>query len=301
MGIFPYKTSEHISLLRYSKTSCGVDFLLNTAESAEKRGWFNMSSRYQTDFYEFYFFRKASGSVLLNGNLIHLSDNTLLIISPYQQQEWHIDIDQLDYTFLIFQEEFLSQFIEDKLFMYRLLYCYQHEHPTYFPMTSQDMSEYLPMLKQIKTELHNPVADSYHMIVALLYQFLLKLNRFYALIFNLPLRLPLNNYAFQYKQLVEKHIREYSRVSDYADLMHISRVSLNKAVLNEFGVSAMHLLKQRILQEIKSDLIFTDKTVSQIADDFHFSAPNHLMRFFKQQTGQTVSEYVATIHTEGFS
>ena len=28
-----YNTTEHISLLKYSKTACGVDFLLNTAES----------------------------------------------------------------------------------------------------------------------------------------------------------------------------------------------------------------------------------------------------------------------------
>lgn len=38
LGIFPNKTAEQISLLKYSKTSCGVDFLLNTADSTEKRG-----------------------------------------------------------------------------------------------------------------------------------------------------------------------------------------------------------------------------------------------------------------------
>ena len=51
----------HSSLLKYSKSSCGVDFLLNTAESTEKRGWFDADKRYRTDFFEFYFFRKAEG------------------------------------------------------------------------------------------------------------------------------------------------------------------------------------------------------------------------------------------------
>ena len=36
-GIYPAKVAEHISLLKYSKSSCGVDFLLNTAESSESR------------------------------------------------------------------------------------------------------------------------------------------------------------------------------------------------------------------------------------------------------------------------
>ena len=47
-------TTEHISLLKYSKSSCGVDFLLNSAESTEKRGWFDTDKRYRTEFFEFY-------------------------------------------------------------------------------------------------------------------------------------------------------------------------------------------------------------------------------------------------------
>ena len=39
--------------------------------------------------------------------------------------------------------------------------------------------------------------------------------------------------------------------------MGVSRVSLDKAVVREFGVSAAYLLEQRLLQEIKNDLLFT--------------------------------------------
>lgn len=41
MGVFPYKTASHISLLKYTKSACGVDFMLNTADSNERQGWFN--------------------------------------------------------------------------------------------------------------------------------------------------------------------------------------------------------------------------------------------------------------------
>ena len=49
----------------------------------------------------------------------------------------------------------------------------------------------------------------------------------------------------------------------------------------QFGVSAIHLLKQRILEELKNELLFSNLNVSQLADEFHFSDPSHLMRFFK--------------------
>ncbi|MBO8438792.1 MAG: AraC family transcriptional regulator, partial [Bacteroidetes bacterium] len=37
----------------------------------------------------------------------------------------------------------------------------------------------------------------------------------------------------------------------------------------------------------------SNRTVSELADDFHFSDPSHLMRFFKQQTGKTFTQYTA--------
>lgn len=297
LGIYPEKRTEHISLLKYSKSSCGVDFLLNTAESSEKTGWFNLDKRYKTDFFEFYFFQKAEGYMLLAGRRIILHPNMVLVISPFQLQEWHVDLDKLDYTFLIFQEEFINNFLSDKYFMYRLLYCYQHDYPTFFDMSTEEMTPLLSQLLQMKKELRNPIADSYHMIVACLYQFLLLLNRFYANHFDLPFDPPLNNYAYQYKELLEKNISEKTRVADYAEMMNISRVTLNKAVMREFGLSAVHLLKQRLLQEVKSDLLFTGLSVKEIAYRLHFSESNHLMRFFKQMTGQTISEFLASIKT----
>lgn len=297
LGIYPEKRTEHISLLKYSKSSCGVDFLLNTVESSEKTGWFNLDKRYKTNFFEFYFFRKAEGYMLLAGRKIILHPNMVLVISPFQLQEWHVDLDKLDYTFLIFQEEFINNFLSDKYFMYRLLYCYQHDYPTFFDMSTEEMAPLLSQLLQMKKELRNPIADSYHMIVACLYQFLLLLNRFYANRFDLPFDPPLNNYAYQYKELLEKNISEKTRVADYAEMMNISRVTLNKAVMREFGLSAVHLLKQRLLQEVKSDLLFTGLSVKEIAYRLHFSEPNHLMRFFKQMTGQTINEFLASIKT----
>ncbi len=51
----------------------------------------------------------------------------------------------------------------------------------------------------------------------------------------------------------------------------------------QFGVSAIHLLKQRLLEELKNELLFSNLNVSQLADEFHFSDPSHLMRFFQQK------------------
>lgn len=59
----------------------------------------------------------------------------------------------------------------------------------------------------------------------------------------------------------------------------------------QYGISAMNLLKQRLLAEIKNELLLTNKSISEIAYAFNFPEPSHLMRFFKQQTGMTCGNF----------
>ena len=62
-------------------------------------------------------------------------------------------------------------------------------------------------------------------------------------------------------------------------------------MMTQYGLSATYLLKQRLLAEIKNELLFTSKSISEIAYAFSFAEPSHLIRFFKQQTGKTCREF----------
>ena len=283
---------ERLVSVPFSKTRCGVDFYINTGESKDICGVLTEHRTFKTDFFSFYFFRRANGYVLLNFRKIELRDDMVLLLSPHQQQEWHVDEAELDYTFLIFREDFMRTFIADKFFVYRLLYYYQTDTPPYLFAAPEELAEYMRLLGKIKQELLHPVADTYNLIVSVLYYLLVVINRAYAKTYLLPVEVPKNNYAFQFKDLLEKHIRDMQRVQEYADMLRVSRITLNNSVVAQFGVSATHLLKQRLLEELKNELLFSDRNVSQLADEFHFSDPSHLMRFFKQQTGKTFTQYI---------
>lgn len=285
------KTTYRLVEVPFSKTECGVDFFINTAHGSERRGVLTEYPVFKTDFFEMFFFRKANGYLLLGYQKIELRDGMVLILKPHQQQEWHIDEDALDYDFLIFRNDFMRTFIADKFFVYRLQYCQQTDTPPYFMATADELTEYERLLKKIRSELRQPVADSYHIIVSVLYYLLAVLNRRYTETYSLPFELPKNHYAFLFVEQMEQHIRDLQRVQEYADLMHVSRVTLNQSVMAQYGVPATVLLKQRLLAEIKNGLLFSHKTVSEIAYDFHFSEPSHLMRFFKKATGKTCTQF----------
>jgi len=280
--------------IKFHKAECGVEVLLRVGLGDELPASYLNSAAYNTDFFEILLFKKARGTVMLNQQLIPVTDNTIVFISPFQKRHWQLDPDHLEFTFLIFQEDFLNDFFADKLFAYRLLYFYQLDYPLYLTVSAEQVLKYCGILTEINAELRPMRADSEHLIRSLLYYLLLSLNRIYSERNQLPLDKAENHHAYHFKRLLELHIRDKQRVSEYASLLGISRVTLNKAVQAQFNMTATHLLKQRLLFEIKNSLLHTGKPVTDIAHELSFSEPNHLMRFFKTQTGQTTSEFLAT-------
>ncbi|MBE8721888.1 AraC family transcriptional regulator [Sphingobacterium pedocola] len=279
--------------IKFNKTECGVDFLLNVLPADEIGAAYLSQKLFNTDYFEIVFFKKGSGQLILNYQKINIGDNSIVFISPFQKRQWKLDAENFDFTVLVFQEDFLNEFFSDKLFTYRLSYFYQLEFPLSMEVEKENIERYCVLLSEIKAELRKTKIDSVHIIRSLIYYLLQKLNRVYAEKHHLSLKNQENNYAFQFKKLIETNIEHKQRIIDYTELMGISRITLNKSVKGQFNLTATDLLKQRLLIEIKDYLIHSEMTVSEIAYKLHISEPNHLMRFFKKQTGMTTSEFLA--------
>lgn len=279
--------------IKFHKTECGVDFLLNVLSGEQTKEEYIDTDIYNSDSFEIIFFRKANGLLQLNQHSIDIADNSIVFISKFQKRQWKLDEQDLDFTTLLFQDDFLNDFFEDKLFTYRLLYFYQYEFLPKMSVTTEEMTRFCEILIEIKTELVSTKPDGVHIIRSLLYYLLQTLNRHYSSHYILPLGKTEDNFAYQFKKLMESNIRQKQRVIDYAEMLGISRISLNKAVKAQFNVTATELLKKRLLVEIQNLLIHSDKTISEIAFELGFSEPNHLMRLFKSKTNLTVSQFLS--------
>ncbi|PIF34435.1 transcriptional regulator [Flavobacterium sp. 9] len=287
--------------VKFHKTECGVEVLLNVLHGDMLSKRYLERNTYNTDFFEILLFNTAKGSLILNQQKINITDNTMVFISPFQKRQWTLEKEGLDYTALVFQENFLNDFFSDKFFTYRLLYFYQLNNPLDISIEKEELQKALDQLAEIKYELVNSRTDSIHIIRSLTYYLLLKFNRIYADTNNLSIERAENNFAYQFKQLLEIHIRQKQRIDYYADLLNVSRITINTCVKKQFNVTATELLKQRLLFEIKNDLIHSGKTIAEIAYDLQFSEPGHMMRFFKTQTGITSSQFLSDYQNGIFS
>ncbi len=95
------------------------------------------------------------------------------------------------------------------------------------------------------------------------------------------------------RRLVEEHFRNQRQLAFYAEKLAMTVDRLNDHVKRATGVTAGHLIRQRVLTEAKRQLVFTNQAIHEIAYDLAFSDPSHFARFFRKQTGTTPQDFRA--------
>jgi len=93
------------------------------------------------------------------------------------------------------------------------------------------------------------------------------------------------------RKLVEENFRKERHLEFYAGKLAMTADRLNDHVKRATGVTAGHLIRQRLLTEAKRQLVFTGQPIHEIAYDLAFSDPSHFARFFRKQTGATPHEF----------
>jgi AraC family transcriptional activator of pobA len=89
------------------------------------------------------------------------------------------------------------------------------------------------------------------------------------------------------RKLVDEHFRGERQLGFYAAKLAMTPDRLNDHVKRAAGVTAGHLIRQRVLTEAKRQLVFTTEPIQEIAYALAFSDHSHFTRFFRKQTGMT--------------
>ena len=78
-----------------------------------------------------------------------------------------------------------------------------------------------------------------------------------------------------------------NKVAYYAEILHTSPQNLNAACQKIVHKAATEVLSEFVLIEAKRLLLYTDKTVSEIAFALKFTDPSHFVKYFKKLVGAT--------------
>jgi AraC family transcriptional regulator, transcriptional activator of pobA len=104
-------------------------------------------------------------------------------------------------------------------------------------------------------------------------------------------RSPDSQLAARYRTLIEANYRTPMSIADYARTLCVSTERLRLACVRSTGSAPLALLNARRLLEAKRSLLYTNMTVTLVAETCGFADPAYFSRFFARSTGASPRSY----------
>jgi AraC-like DNA-binding protein len=99
------------------------------------------------------------------------------------------------------------------------------------------------------------------------------------------------DFARKFSELVEKNYLKEKQVEFYAEKMGVAPATLTKKLQKYGSESPSRIIKNRILTQAKRYLIYSDKSVKEIAFLLGYEDPHYFSRLFLKEANNSPSDY----------
>ena len=281
----------HEMKFKFKKRKYGKELLIDCEKFSDVTSFVKNKTPFYVTFHEIFFITEGNGVFRLDDDLIQFKEGTILLLPPNKWRQWSVINRPLDGYFLIFEEEFINNFFNDTLFLFRFHYFYNSNTPSFIQTDNKIFKEMISKLREIQIELKGLRKDSTHLLRSLLYYLLIKINRIYEDYFHIEEAHLQDVLTLRFRKYLEEHITSKQKVTEYSNMLKVSRSHLNKSIKRYYGKNCSEIIKERLIVEIKKALLFSDKSIAEIAYELNFSEPGNFDRFFKKNVKITPKEY----------
>lgn len=270
----------------FFKNKYGDELLIDLIPLESLEQYITEGCPHHLTYYDITLITGGKGTFCIDHYKYPIRYGTLLLSSPGQIRYWDIEQIPTGYA-LIFEEEFLSTFLNDSQFVSDLKYFNTCSGPPELSLFPADEQYLIKLMQDIGKEIETHSHHDQHILKALLYQALVWINRKYTVTYPSADTDDYNMYIRRYTKLVNKEFCKHHSVSYYADALSITTGHLNDLCKSHLGVNAKQYIQNRVMLEAKRLLLYSDLQVSRIASHLSFEDTSYFVRRFKQITGIT--------------
>lgn len=270
----------------FFRTKYGEELLIDLIHLEDLDKYIKLSPIQRLSYYDITIITGGNGTFTIDNYEQELKQGRVFFSSPGQIRKWNTIQTPKGYV-LIFEDEFLCTFFNDKQFTKQLTCFNLCDSPPILELTPDDFLKLTGLLQDIKAEVLSFRNNDKHILRALLYQTLVFLNRKFIMAYPLSAKKSTNRYIEQFNQLVETNVNQERAVEYYAQRLHITSGHLSSVVKEHYGISAKKYILNKTILEAKRLLRYTDMSIEQIAGHLHYENTTYFAKIFRKHTNIT--------------
>lgn len=274
---------------KFYKTKYGEELLIDMVALSNIRQYIGEHPVHTLSYFDITFVTGGSGNFSIGDRRYMLCRGDVVFSKPGEIRAWDKSDFPQGYA-LIFEEEFLLSFFNDRFFIQNLAYFHKGVIAAkinvlnIFPRIENS-------IQNILAEINSGQTKDKHILRALLYEILMLLDREYSKIQVSDAKNSPERYIDDFIALVEQDFFIHHDTRYYADELCITPNYLNEIVRKSLQVSPKRYIQNKIIREAKLLLVYTSLSVSEVAARLNFEGSSYFIRFFRKQTAFTPLQY----------
>lgn len=241
--------------------------------------------------YTILIFTHSNGELAIDDYKLMLNNPIAIFLTPGQYIHFSDNSTSDGYAISFNQEFYCIEYHDSDVSCNGLLFLNNFDSVKIL-LNNQQLSIFMNMVKEMIAEMETETTLQDEMLKNLLKNLLIRSNRLFREQMSMgEVDDTSIDFARKFSNLVEKHFKGIKQVENYAQMMGIAPASLTKK-LQKYGIdSPSRIIKNRVITEAKRLLMYTDKSIKEIASIIGYDDQFYFSRLFAKETGISPSEY----------
>lgn len=231
------------------------------------------------EFYLFFLIENGAGIHTIDHKKFEVKNNQLHILLPDQSHKWELAPETTGYQFMINQE------ILHSLADLTHLNLIRSQQLQVINLQAQYFNALLQEFKALEAELLSKKDNNWRIIYTRSQLITLLIDQEIKRYYQVEVAEKIPNLLVNYQSLINKNFITQKQVSYYAQRLHITPNYLNILCKKHFNSTALSLIQNRIIQEAKTMLLYSNLSVKEIAYTLGFKDVSYFSNFFRGQIG----------------
>jgi len=277
---------------RFLNEKYGKMLLIDIVDISEINQYIAIHPTHRLAFYDISFIIDGIENVTVNQTELKVYPGDIISSIPGEVWSWPKKTGLNGYV-LLFEEEFLTSFFNDKQFLNKLKYLKYSRSSPLIKIDDKLFAKAIGYLEEIKKEMQLGVASNEHILRALLYLVLSLIDSVSAEKEKAdePDRQLENRHIQAFMKLVDEHYLSSHDVQFYADKLFITTNYLNKITKEFLGSNPKVYILMKVILEAKNLLKYSNFSVAQICTELNFKEASYFVRLFRKYVGMTPRQF----------